>query len=183
MIYSQKSATVTEPSFLLLLLECPIGTFVDVVGHVCLRCPPNSHTDGEYTSIESCICDAGFQPGGQGQEHCVGKFPMITLSDGNLFHATGPLCGEFAGHRWIPLTKASDAELWCFLWSAPRINGWVITREAGDYRRHRAHYDVAVMQRRRQGQEHCATKLWGRNWFLNITVMSWHGDHFRKKRQ
>ena len=24
-----------------------------------------------------------------------------------------------AGHRWIPLTKASDAELWCFLWSSP----------------------------------------------------------------
>ena len=23
------------------------------------------------------------------------------------------------GHRWIPFTKASDAELWCFLWSAP----------------------------------------------------------------
>ena len=22
-------------------------------------------------------------------------------------------------HRWIPRTKASDAELWCFLWSAP----------------------------------------------------------------
>ena len=22
-------------------------------------------------------------------------------------------------HRWIPLTKASDAALWCFLWSAP----------------------------------------------------------------
>ena len=22
------------------------------------------------------------------------------------------------GHRWIPLTKASDVELWCFLWSA-----------------------------------------------------------------
>ena len=21
--------------------------------------------------------------------------------------------------RWIPLTKASDAEIWCFLWSAP----------------------------------------------------------------
>ena len=30
-----------------------------------------------------------------------------------------PLCGEFTGHRWIPRTKASDAELWCFLWSAP----------------------------------------------------------------
>ena len=26
--------------------------------------------------------------------------------------------GKFTGHRWIPLTNASDAELWCFLWSA-----------------------------------------------------------------
>ena len=24
------------------------------------------------------------------------------------------LCGEFIGHQWIPRTKASDAELWCF---------------------------------------------------------------------
>ena len=32
---------------------------------------------------------------------------------------TGPLCGEFSSHRWIPCTKASNAELWCFLWSAP----------------------------------------------------------------
>ena len=29
------------------------------------------------------------------------------------------VCGEFTGPRWIPRTKASDAELWCFLWSAP----------------------------------------------------------------
>ena len=28
-------------------------------------------------------------------------------------------CGEFNGHRWIPHTKARDAELWCFLCSAP----------------------------------------------------------------
>ena len=34
------------------------------------------------------------------------------------FRVTGHLCGEFTGHRWIPHTKASDAELWCFLWSA-----------------------------------------------------------------
>ena len=26
---------------------------------------------------------------------------------------TGPLCGEFTGHWWIPRTKASEAELWC----------------------------------------------------------------------
>ena len=30
------------------------------------------------------------------------------------FSALLALCGEFTGHRWIPLTKASDAELWCF---------------------------------------------------------------------
>ena len=29
------------------------------------------------------------------------------------------LGGETTGHRCIPLTKASDADLWCFLWSAP----------------------------------------------------------------
>ena len=27
--------------------------------------------------------------------------------------------GEFPGHRWDPLTKANDADLWCFLWSGP----------------------------------------------------------------
>ena len=36
-----------------------------------------------------------------------------------IFGVTGPLCGEFTGHRRIPLTKASDAERWCFLWSPP----------------------------------------------------------------
>ena len=36
--------------------------------------------------------------------------PMMTSSNGNIFRVTGPLCGEFTGHRWIPRTKASDAE-------------------------------------------------------------------------
>ena len=31
---------------------------------------------------------------------------------------TGHLCGDFTGPWWIPRTKVSDAELWCFLWSA-----------------------------------------------------------------
>ena len=44
---------------------------------------------------------------------------MITSSNGNIFRITGHLCGKFTGHQWIPCTKASDAELWCFLWSAP----------------------------------------------------------------
>ena len=44
----------------------------------------------------------------------------IVTSNGDIFRITGPLCGEFIGPRWIPLTQASDAELWCFLWSAPQ---------------------------------------------------------------
>ena len=46
-------------------------------------------------------------------------FAMMTSSNGNIFRITGSLWGESTGHRWIPLTIASDAELWCFLWSEP----------------------------------------------------------------
>ena len=68
----------------------------------------------------------------------------MTSSNGNIFRVTDHLCGEFNGPRWIPRTKASDAELWFFfcVW----INGWVNNREAGDLRRYRAHYDVTVMK-------------------------------------
>ena len=36
-----------------------------------------------------------------------------------IFRVTDPLWGEFTGHRWILLTKASDWDIWCFLCSAP----------------------------------------------------------------
>ena len=53
---------------------------------------------------------------------------MMTSSNGNIIRVTGPLCGEFTGHQWIPCTKASEAELWCFLWFAPELtvgkNSW-----------------------------------------------------------
>ena len=39
---------------------------------------------------------------------------MMTSSNGNIFRITGHLCREFTGPRWIPYTKASDAELWFF---------------------------------------------------------------------
>ena len=39
---------------------------------------------------------------------------MMTSWNGNIFRVTGHLCGEFTGPQWIPRTKASDAELWCF---------------------------------------------------------------------
>ena len=56
-------------------------------------------------------------------------FLMMTSPNGTIFHVTGPLCGEFTGHRWIPLTKASDAELSCFLWSVPEKTGWANHRD------------------------------------------------------
>ena len=43
---------------------------------------------------------------------------MMTSSNGSIFRITGHLCGEFTD-GWIPRTKASDGELWCFLWSMP----------------------------------------------------------------
>ena len=43
---------------------------------------------------------------------------MMTSWNGNISRVTSHFCGEFTGHRWIPRTKASDAELWCILWSA-----------------------------------------------------------------
>ena len=46
-------------------------------------------------------------------------YGMMTSSNGNSFRVTGPYCWEFTCRWWIPLTKASDAELWCFLWSVP----------------------------------------------------------------
>ena len=58
---------------------------------------------------------------------------LLALCAGN-----SPVTGEF------PTQRTNDAELWCFLWSAPWINGWVNNRETGDLRRHRAHYDIVI---------------------------------------
>ena len=67
---------------------------------------------------------------------------MMTSSNGNIFRVTGHLCGEFTGLRWIPRTKASDAELWCVLWSVPdkRLSkqswGWWFETQSGSLWRH-----------------------------------------------
>ena len=53
------------------------------------------------------------------QDSSISIANMMTSSNGYIFRVTGHLCGEFTGPRWIPHTKASDAELWCLLWSAP----------------------------------------------------------------
>ena len=70
----------------------------------------------------------------------------MTSSNGNIFYLTGPLWGESTGHRWIPLTKTSDAELWCFLWSVPEQTVEQ-TIDASDLKRHHTYYDVTVMNK------------------------------------
>ena len=57
------------------------------------------------------------------------------------FRVTGPLCGD----RWVPHTKASDAELRCFYFICAWTNDWVNNRDVGDLVRHCVHYDVTVM--------------------------------------
>ena len=70
---------------------------------------------------------------------------MVTTSNGNIFRVIGPLCGEFPGHRCIPLTKASDAEFLVFSLICAGTNGSANNRDSGDLRRHRAHHDVTIM--------------------------------------
>ena len=57
---------------------------------------------------------------------------MMKSSNGNV---TGPLCGEFTGHRWIPPHKGKWRETFMFYLICAWINGWVNNREAGDFRR------------------------------------------------
>ena len=54
---------------------------------------------------------------------------LTNIHDGviNVFRVIGHLCWEFTGHRWIPHTKASDVEFWCFLWSAPE---WSVSKQS-----------------------------------------------------
>ena len=58
-----------------------------------------------------------------------------------IFSALLALC---EGYWWIPLTKASDAELWYFLWNVP---GETVGQTIYVLRRHRTHYDVTAMRR------------------------------------
>ena len=68
----------------------------------------------------------------------------MTSSNGNIFRATGPLCGEFTGDRSIPrkkpVTRSFD-----FFFDLRLKKGRVNNGDAGDLRRHLAHYNVIVM--------------------------------------
>ena len=88
---------------------------------------------------------------------------MMTSSNGSIFPVIGSLCGEFTGHRWVPITEASDifsvaGPLWgestghrcckalifslMYAWT----NGWANSPDAGDLRRLSTHCDFTVMK-------------------------------------
>ena len=70
---------------------------------------------------------------------------MMTSSNGNIFRVTGILCGEFTGHRWIPTQRPVTRSFDLFFDLHQKKNSSVNNREAGDLRRHRAHYVVSLM--------------------------------------
>ena len=71
-------------------------------------------------------------------QHCI-QYDVIKW---NIFRVTGQLWEESIGHWWIPLKTASGAEIF-FIWAW--TNGWGNNPDAGDLRRHRAHYDATIM--------------------------------------
>ena len=95
--------------------------------------PPTSLGGGIKTDETQCyLIFTGFE------------IYMMTSSNGNI-SALLALC---AGNS--PVTENSPHKgQWCgalmFSLICVWINGWVNNREAGDLRRHRAHYDVSVM--------------------------------------
>ena len=52
---------------------------------------------------------------------------FMTSPNRNIFRVTGHLYEVFSGRWWIPRTKSSDAELWCFLWSSPE---WTLGQQS-----------------------------------------------------
>ena len=102
-------------------------------GDASLRIP--TFMDTAYAML--CFVVVGYRP--------IIHYSMMTSSSGSIFRGTGHLCREFTGHGWIPLTKASDAGLWWVFFICVWTNGWVNNRWAGDLRRYRVNYDVAVM--------------------------------------
>ena len=75
------------------------------------------------------------------------KLPMMTSSNGNIFHITGPLR---RGIHQSPVNSPHKGQ-WCralmFSLICDWIYSWVSNREAGDLRNHCTHYDVTVMMR------------------------------------
>ena len=104
-----KITYIWEPTVVKYSIEFNINRHGDFRGEI----PRSPLTTGELYTLLAHRLPVDFA-----QKSHATRNVMMTSSNGNIFRVTGHLCGEFTGPRWIPRTKASDAELWCFLWSA-----------------------------------------------------------------
>ena len=95
-----------------------------------------------FFSSESWVTGTWYIPSGCVQAHLHAQFMMMS-PNGDIFPVTDHLCREFTGPRWIHKGQWRGALLFSLI--CAWINGWVNNREASDLRRHRAHYDIAVM--------------------------------------
>ena len=109
--YLAAASTLTKEHIFLSIFEFSlnIGT---------LRCKYISHDSNMIRQVAMFFLSSMISM----QRECISllySLTMMTSWNENIFRVTGQLCGQFTGHWWIPRTKTSDAELWCFLWSAP----------------------------------------------------------------
>ena len=99
------------------------------------------------------------------------SFVMMTSLNGNIFRVTGPLPVRGI-HRW-PLNSPRKGQ-WRGALIFSLINalksGWVNNRDAGDLRRHRAHYDVIAMNKDLTLSPACVSLIW---YFYTTTGNVW----------
>ena len=73
----------------------------------------------------------------------AGYLCMMTSSNGSIFGVTG-LCVENSPVNFPHKGQWRGALVFSLIWAC--TNGWVKTRNAGDLRRHSAHYGVTVVE-------------------------------------
>ena len=104
-------------------------------------------TDGFHPDLQSnwALIESNDTHRNAAERPWAGLMCMMTSSNGKIFRVTGHLCGDI--HR-SPLNfkhKGQWHGVLMFSLICAWINGWVNSREAGDLRRHRAHYGATVM--------------------------------------
>ena len=117
-----------------LATHCPLG---------CPVAKRHAISPGQYIVSDGLPVQGGFMSTPRLQSSNV--IPIMTSSNRNIFRVAGLVWRESTGHRWIslkkPVTRSFDVSLIC-AWT----NDWVKNQDVGDLSRHRAHYDVTVMQ-------------------------------------
>ena len=130
-------------------VEFTNGVKCEIINHVmngCLGHCKKEHPSELILKQKACKKWLGVQlPFKHTVSLIVWHNSMMPSSNGNIFGVTGPLYGEFTGHPVNSPHKGQWRGDLMFSLICVRINGWVYNREAGDFKRHLAQYDVTVM--------------------------------------